>query len=102
MPKKKPEIEFDFSNAGRKWRRKWMLKAGEMDAASDNMESLLALEDELLVMATEVIKSMPKEMLIAGAPDEIDWDNPESFEYVRADIQLTMEVSLALQGTTKN
>ena len=104
MPKKKPEpeIELDFSLAGRKWRRKWMLKAAELDSVSDNMDSLLEMEDEMLIMATEVVKSIPKEMLIDSAPDEIDWDNPESFDYVRADVQLTMAVSIGLQGTTKN
>ena len=102
MAKKKLEITFDFSNAGRKWRNAWIVKAGDMDENRGDFVKMLEVEDELLEMAILVVKDVPRAMLIDDAPDDIDWTDSASFEYVRADVNLTLEVSTALHGTTKN
>jgi len=97
------KIAFDFSNVGRQWRREWIRKASEMSEAADgDLEKMMQIDDELLPLAIQVVKSVPKSLLTNNAPDVLDWSDPDSLEYLRANVNITAEVSQALNESTGN
>lgn len=101
--------KFDFSRVSRKWNKEFSasiakvtkaqitmqrpLPSGADDAAVqthyDRMEaavdSLSTIADEQAALMCEVLVDVPASWLIAGAPAGLDWDDPASLDWVRAD-----------------
>jgi hypothetical protein len=100
---------FDFSQTSYKWLRQWsnvnnrimqystLLTANENPAntpdeqdtlrrarleAAAGFDDIITERDALLVQA---LTDVPREWLVTGAPDVIDWHDPASLDYLRAD-----------------
>lgn len=50
------------------------------DAALD---SIGGIAEEQLRLVSKVLKSVPREWLIEGAPDELDWNNSDSYNWIQ-------------------
>lgn len=55
------------------------------DAQIAAVEMLDTLGDEQAALVAQVLVSVPEEWLIATAPPEIDWSDPENLDWIRAD-----------------
>ena len=121
---------FDFSRVSRRWNKQFSksiakvtraqitmtrpLPAGADDAAVqahyDRMEAAIdALEtvaDEQAALVCEVLVDVPVGWLITGAPDGLDWDDPASLDWVRADkyqeILMQIQTGEAARQAAKN
>lgn len=112
---KKSEPVFDFSQAGhrtwgRSWERtnaKWLHVVRKMAAAADGKvsvdddeyETLLdqrdELTDELERHVLRVLTSVPDSWLVSNAPDNIDWSEHDSLDYLRADRSESLFTAMA-------
>lgn len=86
---------FDFSNTTRKWSKAFTASTYKVTRAQaklvkqEDVEAALALLDEAAdeqeALIAEVLVSVPREWLATSAPDEIDWHDPKSLDWVRPD-----------------
>lgn len=117
--------EFDFSGINRKWSKRWMntltrvgeleVQIAELSEAEENgsqrarqqlnliqeFERMGAEQEKLL---SEVLVSVPQNWLSADAPDDLDWHDPESLDYVLETRypQLIQSLQAARQLNSKN
>lgn len=121
---------FDFSRVSRKWNKQFSasiatvtkaqiamqrpLPAGatdeqiqahydRMDAAVDSLQTVA---DEQARLVCEVLLDVPREWLIEGAPAGLNWDDPESLDWVRSDkyqeILVMIQTGEAARQAAKN
>jgi len=100
---------FDFSRVSRKWHKDFLASTSkatratmaiqrpmkpnatpdEIQAHYDRVEQALVdlqqLSDEQAALVAQVLASVPVEWLIEGAPQSLDWHNPDSLDWVQAD-----------------
>ncbi|MBZ0294497.1 MAG: hypothetical protein K8L99_18175 [Anaerolineae bacterium] len=97
--------EFDFSHISRRWTKQWLhtmttvseaqLELTEIEQADDPavqkqqarrqlelVQSIERLMGDQESMIAQVLKTVPREWLPDDAPDDLDWSNPESLEWV--------------------
>jgi len=55
------------------------------DAQLAAVEMLDTLGDEQAALVAQVLVNVPEAWLIKGAPKEMDWSDPESLDWIRAD-----------------
>jgi hypothetical protein len=55
------------------------------DAQVAAVELLDTLGDEQAALVAQVLVSVPEAWLVKGAPKELDWSDPESLDWIRAD-----------------
>lgn len=53
-----------------------------LDAKDTAIEQLDELGEQQILMIAEVVESIPAEWLEADAPDNLDWSDPESYDYI--------------------
>jgi len=99
---------FDFTRVSRQWNQKFiksLANAGRAQTIISRPVSTKASEDEIqayydrvekawddlenlaneqLALIAQVLVSVPREWLLADAPDEIDWSKPESFDWIQS------------------
>lgn len=120
---------FDFSRVSRRWNKQFSASIAtvtkaqiamqrpapvgddaaiqahydRMDAAVDSLQTVA---DEQARLVCEVLMDVPREWLITGAPEGLDWDNPESLDWVRADkyqeILMMIQTGEAARQAAKN
>ena len=123
-------VVFDFSRVGRTWNRdflKSMSKASRAqlvlnrtlpdDATDEEADELFAkqekalddldnLSDEQAGMLAQVLVSVPDDWLIEGAPQDLNWSDVASLDYIQADKYAELFGKLrtrnVAQGDSKN
>jgi len=122
-------VTCDFSRVSRRWGVRWaqiqndvpILMKVIFSPAQDDLsdveqqrvevakieahQKLNELIDESTSLMAQVLVTVPREWLVAEAPDEIDWSNPDSIlDYVREDMssELVLAVSVARNEAAKN
>lgn len=98
---------FDFSNVSRDWSQQFLKTAQQAARAQNTLERPLRtnatedqiqafydardlaldtiglLADQQLELVRQVLKDVPADWLIGGAPDELDWSNAESYQWIQ-------------------
>lgn len=80
-----PLPEFDFSNLSWKESKEMdfartKIRRGEEEADVDVMEQGF---NEMQIFLAKIVVSVPRAWLVDSAPDEIDWSDPDSFDWMR-------------------
>jgi hypothetical protein len=119
----------DFSGASRRWGYRWgqieldtpilielvntpapddvsdedlhQIKVGQREAR----QQLHAIMDEQNALIAQVLRDVPAEFLVRGAPEEIDWGDPDNIlDWVREDCigYVVLGVTLAKGESAKN
>ena len=99
--KKEEKPVFDYTHYSRKQHKKTTrqtiklqnlaqrledYKLWETDEAfEDGLDQFDDLQDVLTEALAKWVVSVPALWLVAGAPDTLDWSNPVSFDWIRAD-----------------
>lgn len=121
--------QFDFSRVSRKWNKEFSASIAKvtkaqiamqrpapvgddaaiqahydrMDAAVDMLQTVA---DEQAALVCAVLVDVPRAWLIDGAPDDLDWDDPESLDWIRADkyqdILMQIQTGEAARQAAKN
>lgn len=95
---------FNFKNTSKEWAKKFnqSMRAATtahriMDMAlPDTVEELIARDEQATAimeaesqkqaeLICQVLQSVPASWLLEGASEDLDWSDPESLEYIRAD-----------------
>lgn len=103
------DVRFDFSRVGRGWNREFfrtITRAGRAqlalqrqlkpDATMDEINAYIesqdaalveldAISDEQAVLLAQVLADVPQEWLIEGAPDDLDWSDVGSLDFIQTD-----------------
>ena len=102
-------ITFNFDKANRRWQKQWFRATGRaqaLDKLEDDQQNpidLINFLDDIDALAAQVIESVAPEALLAGAPDSIDWSDPESLDlYIRADVDVATLLTEAFMETSGN
>lgn len=125
----KDELQCDFSKVSRRWGVRWaqiendvpilvqVIYGEERDGLSpeeqrtveigkiEAREKFNELIDERQRLMAQVVTHVPRAWLVADAPDEIDWSNPDNLlDWVREDktTNLMLGVSIARNEAAKN
>lgn len=110
MPKENGEMPekpvFDFSELSygdMKQVTRWPYEMRAAEAENDiaKVEAVIAKKDALYA---STIVSVPREWLIKSAPETIEWSDPASLNYLRADKVDALEAAMveARTGAAKN
>lgn len=80
-----PLPEFDFTNLSWKESKdmdyaRTKIRKGEADA---DVETMQAGFDEMQAFLAKIVVSVPRAWLIADAPAEIEWSDPDSFDWLQ-------------------
>lgn len=80
-----PAPEFDFSNLSWKESKEMdyartKIRKGEAEADVVTMEQGF---NEMQQFLAKITVGVPRAWLVADAPEEIDWSDPDSFDYLR-------------------
>lgn len=71
--------------------------------AWDTIDEQAKLQNALIC---EIVVSVPQDWLTSDAPDDVDWDDPESLEYIRPDCYWRLaqqaQTGQLQQGDSKN
>jgi len=128
MVKPVDEPRFNFSRVSRRWAKRFSRVQIEMaqraliigaDARPDLTQAeqqtlnqgrieaadrIFQLEDERDALLCEVLEYVPGEWLVEGAPDNLDWHDVESLDWVQAGKfdELLQMVGSARQASAKN
>ncbi len=106
---KTPKPIFDFSGVSREWSQSFFKTAktaakaqialtrplhpdaspdavqAYYDAQEQAIETIGNVSEEQLQLIKQVLKDVPKEWLIVGAPENIDWCQNESYDWIQDD-----------------
>lgn len=106
---KTPKPVFDFSGVSRQWSQSFMvtmqsaaraqlalerpLRPGldddaiqaYFDAKDAALDKIGELSDQQLELVIQVLKTVPREWLIEGAPEDLDWSNKTSYDWIQDD-----------------
>jgi len=128
MVKPVDEPRFNFSRVSRRWAKRFSRVQIEMaqraliigaDARPDLTQAeqqtlnqgrieaadrIFQLEDERDALLCEVLEYVPADWLVEGAPDNLDWHDVESLDWVQAGKfdELLQMVGSARQASAKN
>lgn len=123
-PKNGSGPKFDFSKVSRQWYRDFQsslaqatriqvilkreltdeMSDEQADALLDRQEKALdefeALGDHQAELLVQVLIDVPREWLLANAPDEVDWSKAESLDYIQGNryteiLELMMKKDIA-------
>jgi hypothetical protein len=121
---KAPKPVFDFSGVSRQWSLSFMksaqaaaraqltlqrpIRAGMSedaiqayyDAQDAALDKISELSDEQLDLIVQVLKDVPREWLIAGAPDDLDWGNKEHYDWIQ-DERYTELLNMVMSGEAR-
>ena len=129
---KMPGLVLDFSNTDRKWQRRWMavlsaeselesfLDIAELDAEADlevgielpeniaeelkkERLKLANFEEQRDKMILGVVVKVPESVLRADAPEDLDWNDRASLDYIRGDRwgDLVVGITVASNGNVR-
>lgn len=90
----KEQPRFDFSNLtwGESKRLTLLGQRAREGATAADMETLFA---EMQAMLAKVVLSVPRSWLVKDAPEQLDWTDPASFDWLRADRMQQLQEMLA-------
>lgn len=104
---KSPKAVFDFSGVSRDWSQQFLMTAHRAaraqntlerplrpnatddqiqafyDAREQALDAIGTLMDQQLDLVRQVLKDVPREWLISGAPDELDWSVAKSYDWIQ-------------------
>ena len=129
---KMPGLVLDFSKTDRKWQRQWMavlsaetelesiLDVAELDAEADlevgielpediaeelkkERLKLAKFEEKRDEMILGVVVKVPESVLQADAPEDLDWNDRASLDYIRGDRwgDLVVGITVASNGNVR-
>jgi len=80
-----PVPEFDFSNLSWKESKdmdyaRTKIRKGEAEA---DVETMQAGFEEMQAFLAKIVVSVPRSWLVSDAPEEIDWSDPDNFDWLR-------------------
>lgn len=113
---------FDFSRVPRAWRKKWLatvteiteiqarLEVGneptkeQMGEIARDMRRISELADAQQALVAQVVTFIPSSMVHPDAPLELDWSEPESYDWLTDEgyQQLVLEMQTSRRDTAKN
>lgn len=114
--------EFDFSRVPRAWRKKWLAAVTEiteiqarlqdpgtnptkeeMATMAQDMRRIQELAEVQQVLIAQVVVSVPSSMVHHDAPDNLDWSDAESYDWLTDEgyQQLVLDMQTERRDTAK-
>jgi hypothetical protein len=102
------EPRFDLSNLS--WKDSKQLSALQIRVANAtearDEDALMNCFDGMQMYLTRVVRDVPKAWLVGDAPPALDWSDPTSYDWLRADKMTALMRALAdaqsAEGASKN